>query len=156
MAFADKDEYGSTFYNVSNRVGTTGMWDDFLLVQTLLFILYSGHSVLKKASPIKQEFISKTGKPAKDTVILIKHFQQTMMNRKNPQGYINKSSGKNTVFSTIVALNNMAESVLLQSGFESLFHGLTVLSPALKPILGKEEENRHPQRARVLEYDKRH
>lgn len=106
MAFIDYDEEGESFVNITNRVGTTGNRDDVLVVQALLEVIYKG----KIYSPVKH--ITVTGIPANDTIILIKYFQKTHLNRKNPQGYVNRSSGQNTTYSTIWQLNRKAEMAL--------------------------------------------
>jgi len=134
MAFIDKNENESEFINVTQRVGSTGRADDLLAVQALLAIVYTSDEQLRKSKPTKDP-VSVTAKPARDTVILIKHFQQTIMRRPKPQGYINRSSGKNTNYSTIYVLSTMAELVSIRAGFNSLFHCLRVMYPLLNNIL---------------------
>ena len=134
MAFIDKNENESVFINVTQRVGATGRADDLLAFQALLDIVYTSHYQLRKSKPTKGP-VSVTAKPARDTVILIKHFQQTIMMRPKPQGYINRSSGKNTNYSTIYTLSTLAELVSIQAGFTSLFHCLRVMHPLLLNIL---------------------
>lgn len=107
MPFIDRDEDGEKFVNIVNRVGTTGNRDDVLAIQAMLEVIYDK----KPWSPVKH--ITVSGKPAKDTIILIKYFQQTFLNRQNPQGYINRSSGQHTQYSTIWQLNRVAEMNLI-------------------------------------------
>jgi hypothetical protein len=126
MAFIDVDEVGDYFANISNRVGTTGNKDDVLLVQALLEVIYKG----KVWNPVRH--ITVTGIPASDTIILIKYFQKTVLNRKNPQGYVNRSSGQNTDYSTIWKLNRNAE---LSLGVPSILAYLRAKSPILKASL---------------------
>ena len=113
------------FWNVSQRVGTTGIYEDFMLVQMLLKIIYTeGDTFLKK--PIKGE-ISVTGRPAPDTPVLIAHYQKHVMHRAKPEGYVNKAVGsdKHKFSFTIVSMNRIAAGAL--TGDTDDFDGLNAL-----------------------------
>ena len=141
MAFIDRDEGGDRFVNINNRVGTTGNTDDVLVVQALLELLYTQAGFYKKNNPVKGK-ITVSGTPARDTITLIKHFQMMILKRKNPQGYVNRSWGKNPAFSTICRLNGEAQGFLRANGAGSdVVKYLIMRCPTLTGSLQKEPPN---------------
>ncbi|MEW6125749.1 MAG: hypothetical protein AB1757_01690 [Acidobacteriota bacterium] len=105
MAFVDQDNSGDRFVNVTHRVGKSGDWDDLLTVQLMLEFVYTNDNRLKKSKPIKGP-ITVTGRPARDTSILIAHYQKIVLKRAKPQGFIDRAVGKNKEKSTIWALDS--------------------------------------------------
>jgi hypothetical protein len=92
MAFVDYDSLREPFVNVTHRVGKTGDWDDLFVVQAMLEFIYTHNKVLKKTKPTKGP-VTVTGNSAADTPILIAHFQNKVLKRAKPQGYINRAVG---------------------------------------------------------------
>lgn len=113
MAFVDIDENDETFVNVTHRVGKTGDWDDLLVVQLMLELVYANFIPLKKTKPTKGP-VTVTGKPAADTPILIAQFQRIVLKRLRPEGFINKAAGtsQSKQNSTIWMLNVITSTVL--------------------------------------------
>jgi hypothetical protein len=140
MAFVDHDTGDDAFVNVSHRVGKTGDWDDLLVVQLMLQLVYTNSTPLKKTKPTKGP-ITVTGKPAADTPILIAHFQKTILKRSKPQGFINKAVGtaKAKEETTIWMLNVMTSSVLAFTGSsDTIISYLIKKAPLLAPRLQSE------------------
>jgi hypothetical protein len=112
MAFVDQDSDNDYFVNLSHPVDASGDWDDLYVVQAMLEFIYTVNPKLAKARPIRGP-ITVTGKPAKDTPILIAHFQKTQMKRTSKLGFINPALGKVKEGSTIWALNQHMTMILL-------------------------------------------
>ncbi len=122
------------FANVTLRVGRNGSWDDLLLVQFMLYIVFSRTNVAGD-NPIPGD-ISVTGKPAADTPILIAAFQKHVMKRAKPQGYIDQATGKNKHLSTIYQLNRVVEQyVQYDYPEDTLFGFISWKLPLLEPML---------------------
>jgi hypothetical protein len=123
MAFVDLDAGGDSFVNVTHRVGKGGDWDDLLVVQLMLELVYANFIPLKKTKPTKGP-VTVSGKPAADTPILIAHFQKIVLKRSKPQGFINKAVGTakakegftiwmlNVVTSNVLAFTRSPDSVI--------------------------------------------
>jgi hypothetical protein len=137
MAFADTDPDGEPFINVTHRVGANRDWDDLLAVQAMLKLTYETYIPLKKGKPTKGP-VSVTGKPAKDTPILIAPYQKVMMKRAKPQGDINPAVAKSLralLNSTIFQLNNSSSMALVTLGEGDLIPYLIKNYPLLAPRL---------------------
>ena len=131
MAFVDTF-LGEPFMNVTQRVGKTGTFDDFLFVQIMLKFLFTEDPTLKRFNPVKGE-ISVTGQPVKDTPLLIAAFQKHFLKRAKPEGFINRAGGSDTQKRrfTILQLNLRCESVLVaqHSSIKNILELLAFLSP---------------------------
>jgi hypothetical protein len=126
------------FINVSFRVGKTGVIEDLLMVQLMLKFLFTESPSLKKVNPVKGE-ITVTGRPARDTTLLIAAYQKHHLHRPKPQGYVNKAEGtdqQKRLF-TIVQMNLHIEMILAaqQSPFRNALELLANISPLAASLL---------------------
>lgn len=158
MAIVDRDETGDPFVNVTHQVGASGDWDDLLVVQALLDLVYTYNDKLRKSSPIKGR-VTVTGKPAPDTVPLIRHFQQTVVKQNPPKGYINHANAPRKKYSTIWHLGLRAEQILIAGGqFSNPIQYLKAAYPLLAPILSASKDSSggrdhiSPQRERARDW----
>lgn len=143
--------FGDFFINVSHSVGRDkpNDWDDVLVVQALLAIIYNESPRFKKERPTKGPVVvSSSLEP--DTPTLIAHFQRTQLKRVKPQGFINKARNeKNMRQSTIFVLNGLAGLIaagLGKFGGADLIDGLRALHPSLSGSLVKvQPEDREPR-----------
>lgn len=121
MAFSQRDDFGDYFANIELSVGSgkANKWDDVLVVQSLLAIIYETWGPLISGRPTKDPVAVDT-KLGANTPQLIAHFQRTVMKRSQPQGYVNRApaGGKNLQFSTLYQINLRAAMVMATvSGF---------------------------------------
>jgi len=113
MAFADVDHDGDLFANLNNQVGATGNWDDMMVVQGLLQLYWMGDVSARRIVPSKPIV---DGAAHKETVLLIKHFQQHRLKRPKPQGFVNPAKAADKSPSTIWQLNQQGAMIIAGLG----------------------------------------
>lgn len=141
MAFMQLDAGGDEFINIHQPVGrgnSANAPQDVLVVQALLGIVYNEHPQFRRRRPTKGPAVV-SSKLERDTPTLIAHFQQVVLKRLKPQGFVNKapSTAKAQRTSTLIRLFIMADVTLaiLNSGDPTAVARLKREHPSLRGLV---------------------
>lgn len=146
MAFKGTDEMGGTLANVSQRTGASGNWDDLMVVQGLVWLLWRADKTEHHVVPTMPAV---DGKTSKDTALLIAHFQRTALKRKNPEGFVNPAVAAKKSQYTIWQLNRCGGMIIAGLGLKpyDVVDFLSATWPALaRPLRASIEPGRSTER----------